>query len=258
MPAKRGLATSLTWILTSGILASFCIGPESAIAQQLPETEPAAVLGADAKQRAEWASEWLRSEDPARVAWGAWLARQDRLKSLVSGLVEKVVEYQPAGADDEFFTEPGARDRHDAMLAVLDALIGLDGAVPAEVARKLYPEFAAQSLILLVRSREDASATLLDIARNAKANWNWLAAGNVLVKNRAPGFAALLLSKFTQHLTVSVVNSGFGSGFGGGGSECGFSMAAPKSGWPAVGLYWLTQFPERIPWLTATFLIQLR
>ena len=93
MPAKPGLTTSLTWILTSGILASFCIGAASATAQQPVEGDPATVLAAEAKQRAEWASEWLRSEDPARVAWGAWLARQEGLKSLVPGLVEKVTEY---------------------------------------------------------------------------------------------------------------------------------------------------------------------
>ena len=55
---------------------------------------------------------------------------------------------------------------------------------------------------------------------------------------------------------MSVFDPGHGGGAGGGGSECGFfSLRAPKALWPAVGLYLLTQFPERMSGLTATFLI---
>jgi hypothetical protein len=82
-----------------------------------------------------------------------------------------------------------------------------------------------------------------------------VAAGNVLVKDRTPGFAALLLSKFTQHLTIAVVDAGLGGFSGGGGSECGFSMRVPKTSWPAVGLYILTQVPERLPGVNATYLV---
>ena len=45
------------------------------------------------------------------------------------------------------------------------------------------------------------------------------------------------------------------AGGAGGGSECGLSLRAPKARWPSVGLYLLTQFPERMPGLTATFLV---
>jgi hypothetical protein len=215
-------------------------------------SDPAALLRADARQRSNWARTWLSSDDPLRFAWGAWLARQDRQRALIPLLIEKVGEYQPA---DEFSSQAGERDDRDALLVVLDALIGLNARVPVEQARKLYPEFPAQSIILLVRSRDDAQSALFDIFHEAKANWNWLAAGNVLIETRPPGFAALLLSRFTQHVTVSVFDSGHGGGFGGGASECGFSGRAPKAGWPSVGLYSLTQFPERMPELTATFLV---
>lgn len=210
------------------------------------------LLRTDAQQRTDWAREWLRSEDSLRVAWGAWLARQDHQTALIPLLIEKVEEYQPT---DESQPQTAERARHDALLAVLDALIGLGAAVPVQEARKLYPEFAAQSLILLVRSQPDAQSALIDIFKNARANWNWLAAGNVLVKTRPPGFASLLLSRYTQHITVSVFDPGHGGGGAGGGSECGFSLRAPKALWPAVGLYLLTQFPERMPGLTATFLV---
>jgi hypothetical protein len=228
-----GLATSLT-------------------AQQPSGNDPASLLRADAQQRADWATQWLHSSDPLRVAWGAWLARQDRQTALTPLLLGQVKDYQLTGGSS---VQAAERDRHDAMLVVLDALIGLGAVVPVKEAHKLYPEFAAQSLILLVRSPDDAQPALLEIFQHAGANWNWLAAGNVLVKTRPPGLAALLLTRFTQHMTVSVVDAGHIGGFGGTGSECGFSPRAPKAGWPGVGLYHLTQFPERMPGLTATFLV---
>jgi hypothetical protein len=224
----------------------------SLTAQQPPDSDPGLLLRTDAERRADWATEWLRSEDPLRVAWGAWIARQDHQTALIPLLIEKVEEYQPTEQSPSQTVE---RDRHDALLVVLDALIGLGATVPVKEARKVYPEFAAQSLILLVRSQTDAQSALLDIFHNPLANWNWLAAGNVLVRTRPPGFAALLLTRFTQHVMVSVVDAGFGGGSGGGGSECGFSLGASKARWPSVGLYLLTQFPERMPGLTATFLV---
>lgn len=219
-------------------------------AQQPPTSDPVSLLHAEAQQRAAWAAEWLHSGDPLRTAWGAWLARQDRQTALIPLLNERVAEYQPA----ENFSSQSERDRHDALLAVLDALIALHAAVPSAEARKLYPEFPAQSLILLVRAPQPDASALLDIARIAKSNWNWLAAANVLVKTRTPGFAALLLSRFTQHFTISVVDAGIGGFSAGGGSECGFSMRAPKASWPAVGLYILSQVPQRLPGVDATYL----
>jgi len=221
-------------------------------AQEPTSKSPEILLRANAQQRADWAADWLRSQDPVRVAWGAWLAGRDRETALIPPLVQKVTEYQ-TGAESTWASVE--RDRHDSLLAVLDALIQLRGTLPAEQACKLYPEFAAQSVILLIRSTEDARTALLSIFGKAKANWTWLAVGNALSKTQTAGFAALLLSRFTQHLKVRVEDPGFVSGEGGGGSECGFSLTAPKPGWPRVGLYHLTQFAERIPWLEAHFLI---
>lgn len=209
-------------------------------------------MRADIAQRATWADEWLRSDDSVHVAWGAWLARHDEHQDLIPALLRKVEDYQPLGEPPP---EERERDRHDATLVVLDALIGLHAAVAPTEARKLYPEFPAQSVILLVRSPRDAQSALLEVFDNATANWTWLAAGNVLIKDRTAGFAARLLTRLKQHLTLSIVDSGVGSGVFGGGSECGFSARPPKEGWPPVGLYLLTQFPERIPAIEAIFLV---
>lgn len=223
------------------------------VVQPPPNSDIGPLLRADTQQRAEWANAWLRSDDPLRIAWGAWLARQDHQTGLVPLLVKKVMEYQPSTKESTL--DSVQRDRHDALLVVLDALIEFGATVPVDEARKLYPEFAAQSMVLLVRSPDDPRLALFDIFHNARANWTWLAAGNVLVKSRPLGFTTLLLSRFTQHMTVSVHDPGFGSGYGGGGSECGFSARAPKSGWPPVGLYLLTQFPETFSYYNATFLV---
>ena len=80
--------------------------------------------------------------------------------------MQKVTEYQ-TGAESTWASVE--RDRHDSLLAVLDALIQLRGTLPAEQACKLYPEFAAQSVILLIRSTEDARTALLSIFGKAKA-----------------------------------------------------------------------------------------
>jgi hypothetical protein len=230
-------------------LASLAI---SLNAQQSPATNPATLLRAQTQQRATWSKEWLDSNDQVYVAWGAWLARQDHRSTLIPQLIQKVREYRPLG---ESGSQIGERDRHDALLMVLDSLIALDAHLAAEDARRLYPEFAAQSVILLSRSSDDPQPALLDIFGIAKANWTWLAAGNILYKNRQPGFVELLLGRFTQHMAVSITDPGVGSGSGGGGSECSLGLGPPKSGWPPVGLYQLTQFPERIPDATVTFLV---
>jgi hypothetical protein len=129
------------------------------------------------------------------------------LRSLTPLLVEQVDNYQP---HEEYSAALAEDDRHDALLVVLDALIALDAIVPADQAHKLYPEFPSQSLILLLGSPNNTLA-VLDIFQKAKANWNWLTAGNVLVKIRYPrfpaGFAFTLLNRFTEHMTVSVTQN---------------------------------------------------
>lgn len=67
------------------------------------DKERSGALRAHAQRRAEWATAWLHSEDPLRVAWGAWLAKQDHATALTSLLVEMVEEYQPP---DSYLSQP--------------------------------------------------------------------------------------------------------------------------------------------------------
>ncbi|WP_180539113.1 hypothetical protein, partial [Nevskia soli] len=84
---------------------------------------------------------------------------------------------------------------HDAMLSVLDSLIQLRADVPTDTAVKLYPEFPAHAVILMANSPSDTTSAFLRIFQTEKdRNGAWLAAGNVLVNHRAPGFAAAVQS----------------------------------------------------------------
>jgi hypothetical protein len=124
-------------------------------------------MRAQAQQRAALAAGWLRSDDPVQVAWGAWVARSDRKTDLIPLLREKLAAYMPNNPD---------RDRRDAMMEVLDVAIQLGVTLPAGEAKRFYPEFAAQAMILLIRSGERAEAAFLDIFDTTKFNAVWLAA----------------------------------------------------------------------------------
>jgi hypothetical protein len=162
---------------------------------QETEKNPAALIGAQTQLRATMAEAWLHSDDPLKIAWGAWLARVDRQALLAPLLLRKVADYLSSGGITPQTIE---KDRHDATLQVLDALIQLGVAVPVEEAGRLYPELTAQSLILLVRSAGDAQGAFLEIFDKANTNWTWLAAGNALLKVRPRILAARLLDRFTR------------------------------------------------------------
>ncbi len=224
------------------VLAALCT---SLFAQQ-QQSGPSVAIQALSKQRAALAKEWLQSKDPLHIAWGAAIARQDVLPELKPLLVEQLKDYPEAGSADGTYHPLVDADRHKALLGVLDSVILLGVPVDPETAYKFYGEFPAQSLILLVRSSGNTrSHALLDIFRQTATNNDWLAAGNVLVNARQPGFAAAVLQNFTRHLVVTVVDphTGVTGGFGSGSSCCGAGGVMGDSAWPSVGLYALSSHP---------------
>jgi hypothetical protein len=134
------------------------------------------------------------------------------------------------------------------MLAVLDALIQLGGnpdITPAAVAR-LYPEFPAQSLILLARpglARPLATdGLLMDILHTERAAPGaWLTAANVLIANGVGGVAGELVNDISIDMRVGVVDEGAAAPrVAGRGGSCGFGAAGPSiPGWPNVCNYYL-------------------
>ncbi len=204
----------------------------AARAQPAPP-DPAVVIDRLEKQLAPFASAWLNSADPRVEAWGAYLVLRDQRTDAIPVLLSMLEAY-PVIPQEASQLEV---DRHDAMLGVLDALIQFDAPVPAADAQRIYPEFPVQSLVLLARSQEDTADALLDIFRNEQ-RWQaaWLAVGNLLSARRAAGFAAAVIEGMTVHLQVIVTEPGVG--FGGGQSSCcGGGSAAPKAGWPPLGVY---------------------
>ena len=132
----------------------------------------------------------------------------------------------------------GQPDQHNALLAVLDALIQMNAPVPAADAQRLYTEFPVQSLILLASAGEDATPALLGIFKSDQASpAAWLAAGDLLVSRRAEGFAATVVEGMTVHAEVMVTDPGAGFGSGGSNVCCGAAPSAPSVGWPPVGVY---------------------
>ncbi len=152
-----------------------------------------------------------------------------------------VSAYDVNGWPANFWTAtPARQDRHDAMLAVLDAVIQLHAEISVSDGAKLYPEFPGHSLILLSRAGRDADSFLLEIFRNdRKQRAGWLAAGNLLVDNRVPGFAAAVLGVMTVHAKIIVLPSdmsGYAEGWAGDGAS---TIPEDKAGWPAIGAYTL-------------------
>ena len=133
----------------------------------------------------------LLSYYPKEVAWGAYLASQNQLPEVV--LLERALTTVS-------FSEP-------AELAVLDALIQLNASVSAHSLRPLFNQFPVQTLILLGNASGERDAVLLSLLESTSGN-AWYASANMLLKNKAPGFARQLLTGLTLHLKIDVTDGG--------------------------------------------------
>jgi hypothetical protein len=212
-----------------GCLYAVAVGAQQA---QAP-VDPAAILKMQQEQTVQLAAGWLHSGDPRLQAWGAYVILRDHHESLIPDLVKMVSDY-------EVMAWPIAnsrRDEHDAMIAVLDALIELAGPVSTSDAARLYPEFPVQSLIILSREGNSAFPYLLGIFRTEHSHHDaWLAAGNELAQRRFPEFAAAVLGSLTVQARIRVTTSGESEAGWGTGGSC-FSGGEGKAGWPVVGNY---------------------
>lgn len=201
------------------------------------QADPAVIVQSQEKQSVGLAAEWLGSSDARVRAWGAYLALRDRQVNLVPQLIGLVKAYSVTGSP----LTSSERDEHDAMLAVLDAIIQMQGGFPTDVAAKLYPEFPAQALISLSHDGPKAASSLLEIFKTEnKLPGAWLAAGNLLMIWNPSGFAAAILANLTVHAHIAVVSENSGAGIGGGyGGSCGSGVPPVKIGWPPVGKYYV-------------------
>jgi hypothetical protein len=202
---------------------------------QQTSIDPAVLIDGLTKQMTPVASAWLNGADARLQAWGAYLTLRDRSMEATPVLLAKLAVFQPV----EQRTSQAETDRHDAMLAILDAIIQLGVQAPVEDAERIYPEFPVQSLLLLARSKQDAAPALLSIFKGKRGeSAAWLAAGNLLLDRTAKGFASAVIEDMTVHVEVSIVDPGAPGVRMGIASCCGAGFLPKlKAGWPPVGVY---------------------
>jgi hypothetical protein len=211
----------------------------SAAGAQQPQTpvDPSAVLATQRNQTAQLAASWLHSGDPRLQAWGAYAMLRDYHMNLIPEMTAMVNGYEVT----PWPIPESRRDQHDAMIAMLDTLIQLHRGITASGAARLYPEFPAQSLILLSWEGKDANNLLLDLFRDEKPQrLPWLASGNMLMERHVSGFAAAVLNGLTLHADVQVVTIDTPRTGQVSGMSCGGGLEG-KPTWPAVGNYALAQ-----------------
>jgi hypothetical protein len=192
---------------------------------------------------------WLLSGDPRLVAWGAHDILVSRNQNLTGDLLTlangwQPLSQQPSGSSPQPELSSEQKDERDAMAAVLDALIQMNVAVPADTLRRLSPDFGNDVVILLARlPAEESGALSFELYRSPPEHGYALqyVSAALLAQHPPPGFAADLLANIHVRANVWVVLPGSeGFGVGGGGSHC-VSPELPREDWPAIGQYALSK-----------------
>lgn len=200
------------------------------------QSDPAQILQSLDQQSEEFSAQWLASPDPRLRAWGAYEVLRDRQTNQLPTLLSLIASYNPVSGEPTKIE----RDPHDAMLAILDAAIQLNAEVPAADAAKLYPEFPAQSMILLSNAKEGASRYLLAIFQDkATRQVDWLAAGDLLARGQSREFVSALLGSMVVHASISVTLPNQRERFTGTATQGDrtYEIPKPKPGWPEAGSY---------------------
>jgi hypothetical protein len=128
----------------------------------------------------------LRSNDPATVAWGGFLAQRQRLVAAAPEVRSALARWS---ADP---TESGECVR----LALLDALVQLDADLTdAELAPHLRGNTHSTAFVIAARRPGEHLDSLLATFRagGSMVGADWIAAGHLLAKKEAPGFDRALL-----------------------------------------------------------------
>jgi hypothetical protein len=193
---------------------------------------------------------WLGREKPKEVAWLAHDAMVTHDGAAVPDLLSLASRWEPLSpqTDSGSRLPPEQEEERDAMAVVLDALIQMHVAVPADTLRVLAPDFGNAVAVLLTRiPARDAGRISFDFYRSVADRSYGLqyVSASLLALNPLPGFAADLLANIKVRAKVVVVfpdSESLGEGWGG---CCGFVADTPREGWPTFGQYALsTQWTE--------------
>lgn len=174
-------------------------------------------------------------QTPRDVAWKAYNSARQNDRSAIPDLAALVESYPGAPIDERAPVRP----EDAAIEAVADALIQLKAALPVATIMHLYPNFPAQTIILLSRA-PDNTAPLLEIYRSTPWRDLWLAAGNLLALHSTSEFVSLLLSRMVVSFDFRVVPQdeveppGVGSGCSG---DSVMDRDARFTDWPKARMY---------------------
>ncbi|MHC4934212.1 MAG: hypothetical protein ACYTGV_18735 [Planctomycetota bacterium] len=187
----------------------------------------------------------LKSDSLKEQAWGAYLAAEQKDAALIPALV-RLAEIH--GEDKEV---QGRVVRDTA----LDSLIRLRAKVDWNRLKPLHRRNRNEVLILVAQYPRANRKALLELMEQKTHNAAWLTIRNLLVAQRAHGFAAALLRELQIHLHISVLDPdhrvGRGLRCGGIRGGCGDGVIRVQEGWPPVARYTLTRFTGRGAWLLA-------
>lgn len=176
----------------------------------------------------------LHSSDPAQKAWAAYIIQQNYLSEYIPDLVEIL-------GQESLQKSPSV-----LLSAVLDSLIQLKAQVPLDIIAGMNSALAWQKILLLSNMPGSNSQALLALMRDNQGI-AWLAAGNLLSDEKAPGFAGELLNELRVAVTISIVERGVVAGFSlgsGSGTGCiAVGLTQVPRDYPPIGFYEITDRP---------------
>jgi len=187
--------------------------------------------------------------EPWDIAWAAENAAAQHRVAIIPELARLVEDYQ---TQPDIGAQPTSPETA-AIEAVADALIQLQAKLPAATVMHLYPDFPAQTIILLSRSPDNADA-LLQIFQTTHEPARWLAAGNLLSLQPSPEFVRAVLADISVRFTFEVIPPGaeaFGLGSGGGSGGSSYVVVNDLyENWPKARTYALVT-SETVPDIVA-------
>ena len=192
-------------------------------------------------------SEWLQSDEPRLVAWGAHGVLERKRREHVLELIEIISRWEKVHPQSKWDSA-----HLDALLAVVDALIQLDGRIPPDTIREALARDGGSSLeepllVLLLRLPAADGRPVWQSIMFSGDKYSAAArlAADVLSKNSPPGFAAKLLDGLTEFAEVDVADPGARLAHGTfpwGGAGC-TSAPTPREDWPDIGVYVFSDSP---------------